>query len=584
MDLNIILRAFDKASPEFTKMSRYFKQVFNAMAKDAEALSRALDGVGKTAVVAGGAMTASLGIAAKQFGDFEDGITDVYTLLSKEDIQKFGGKLEDASFNAIKLGFAVNDANKALFNTISNLGMTEAAMNTYSSAQKLAIGGATQLSTALEGINAIQGAYGDNVAKADEIANAFFAAQRDGATNVELMASNIGKVSSTAKLAGVDFRELLAITAHLSKPIGSTERATTSLNQALVGLLAPSAEAEKALKKYNVPIGATEIRTKGLGYTLRKLAEAVKANPDALTEMITSTEALTGMAALTDEKLKAIDETVRKMNKDYKDGTGLTDAFNMKMNIFNKAMGVFNGTLKETFILVGSDLAPAIKFLAGGLGLVLKIVNFIPGPIRAIIVALAAIGGIGLLAIGSLSLVLSGMLNTLNILAPAFAARLAPAIAQAAVAAWGFAGAWLAANWPILAIIAAVGALVGLGVIVYKNWKPWLDAIGKAANSVGGFFSGGPEKKSVPAAESAGPIKKFDVGSTGITRTGLAIVHKGEKILPAGRNAGGTIIHFAPQITASGGNAQNIKAEVEAAFEVCMQKFKSKKARLAYGG
>lgn len=146
----------------------------------------------------------------------------------------------------------------------------------------------------------------------------------------------------------------------------------------------------------------------------------------------------------------------------------------------------------------------------------------------------------------------------------------------------GFAGSFRALGAAILAtpLIGWVAALVTGAILLVQHWDKVVkifqkvgSAVKGVAGAVGGFFAGGGNK--IPAAESAGPVKKFDVGSTGITRTGLAIVHEGEKILPKGSRMGGsTSINFAPTLNFNGvsaGEAKQVagvmKSEMEKLFK-----------------
>lgn len=165
-------------------------------------------------------------------------------------------------------------------------------------------------------------------------------------------------------------------------------------------------------------------------------------------------------------------------------------------------------------------------------------------------------------------------------------------------AVWGFTAA-LFAN-PVTAWIAGITALAALGVHLYKNWEPFRDLINwtgqriwemlapirlliKAGQAIGKIAWN--DDKTIPAAKSAGPVPSFDVGSKGITKTGLALVHKGEKVIPAGRGAGVYNVSFSPQFTINGadaGSVARIKEVVKQSFAECMREFQHNQGRLAF--
>jgi TP901 family phage tail tape measure protein len=217
---------------------------------------------------------AGLGAASvKAFGDFEKGITNVFTLLDKDQLVQFEGDLTAVSKGAIAMGFSMEDVNKALFDNVSALGTSENSMEAFEVAQKLAIGGVADLSVAVDGITSIMNAYGKETTNSNVVANAFFTAQKAGKTTVDRLASTVGAVAPMAKSAGVGFQELLATMSQLTLGGLSTEESATALRGALTALLKPGAEAEKILTDLGVPFGASGLQASSLREALLKLTD-----------------------------------------------------------------------------------------------------------------------------------------------------------------------------------------------------------------------------------------------------------------------------------------------------------------------
>lgn len=140
---------------------------------------------------------------------------------------------------------------------------------------------------------------------------------------------------------------------------------------------------------------------------------------------------------------------------------------------------------------------------------------------------------------------------------------------------------------PIGLLVIGIIALVSWGYVLYKSWEPFrnlIDGIADKIKGVAGFFGG--KAPAMPVAESAGAVPKYDVGSTGITKTGLAIVHQGEKILPAGRSGGGsTIIHYSPNLTITGADANSvnkIKQIMKESFNECIRDYQHNLSRRSF--
>lgn len=156
----------DKKANKFNMAMKSTARTMKNVASRLRFVSLALTGV------------ATAGIYA--FSKIESGLIDVQNLIETEDLPKFNNELIALQKNAIRAGFGIEDASKALFDTVSALGMGTQASNTFKIAQKLAIGGASELKVAVDGLTSIINAYGRESTKATDVANALFSAQVKG--------------------------------------------------------------------------------------------------------------------------------------------------------------------------------------------------------------------------------------------------------------------------------------------------------------------------------------------------------------------------------------------------------------------
>lgn len=362
-----------------------------------------------TSLVAGAAAVSTL----KTFGDLEQGVANVLTLLDDSAaVARFRGRIQGAAQDAVTLGFSVQDSTKALFDTVSALGANDAAFKAFEVSQRLAKAGVTDLSVAVDGVTSLMNAYGAETTSAELVANAFFTAQKKGKTTVALLASNIGKVAPIAKTAGIGLEELLATTAQLTLGGLSTEEATTALRQAIAALLKPGKDAEKVLKAMGVPVGATQIRAAGLGATLSKLAVVSERYPDLLSQAIPNIRAFTAAASLQEAELANIQAIVRQVNVDMKEGTGLTAAYNLQMGTFNENMAQALGEVKLLASTIGEGLAPVVKVLGVVIGAVARGIRAL-GPVASKIIGfflgVTAIAAPVLIFLGKFGVVLAAI-------------------------------------------------------------------------------------------------------------------------------------------------------------------------------
>ena len=160
----------------------------------------------KLAKVALVALGAAIGKSILDFAKFEKSLTNVYTLLDKGTFNKFGKDLEKGALATMKkFGFGIEDTNKALFDTISAGVGAGDAIKFMDVAGKLAIGGVTNISTAVDGLTSVMNAYGIENFDATKAANTFFTAQKFGKTTVEALANSIGQIAPIANSAGMSF-------------------------------------------------------------------------------------------------------------------------------------------------------------------------------------------------------------------------------------------------------------------------------------------------------------------------------------------------------------------------------------------
>lgn len=327
-----------------------------------------------------GALTAvGTFVPLKQFADWEKGIMSVYTLMSKGDIEQFGTKLKDISKEAVRMGFAVEDANKGLFDTISALGASDKSLSLYKQSMILAKGGCTDLSIAIDGMTSVVNAYGRETTDATKVAESFYTAQQYGKTTVGELASNVGKVAPIAKAAGIGFDELLATMSALTLGGLKTDEATTALRGALSSLIKPSKEAKETLQSLGVPYGMIQIRQKGLRYTLEKLNEAQKKHPELMAQAIPNIKAFTAVMALSSDKLEIVDNIMTDIGKNITSGNGLMSAFKNMGKTGSATMAKVSGEMTAAMIELGEVLAPYLLPLVRAFGeLVRKLAELSP--------------------------------------------------------------------------------------------------------------------------------------------------------------------------------------------------------------
>ena len=304
--------------------------------------------------------------------DFEKSITNVFTLLSDKDADQFSKSLSEGSLQIMKdFGFAIEDTNKALFDTVSAgipAGESIAFLNEVS---KLAIGGVTDLSTAVDGVTTVVNAFGLEVSDTERVTSAFFTAQKFGKTTVEELSNAIGEVAPIANQAGVGFEQLLATFAELTKQGINTTQSATAIKSTLTALIAPSKDAQKEFKRLGIPFGATALKAEGLAKILGSVAKASEQDADALSKLIPNVRALTGVGALGTAQLAEMDMILKAITEDVGDASSLTKAYEQQQATLDQTTKRLTAEIRVLVIEIGEKLKPTMNaVLEIGLSLV----------------------------------------------------------------------------------------------------------------------------------------------------------------------------------------------------------------------
>ena len=203
---------------------------------------------------------------------------------------------------------------KALYQTIS-AGVTSARGSTelLHAANQLAIGGLTDVNTAVAALASVTNTYGQEITSARDVSDAFFIAIKAGQTDAAQLAAAIGGVAPNAKAVGVEFDELLAGMATITTKGIKTAEAATSLSGVFAALMKNTGGAQKEAKRLGIEFSGAALRAKGLRGFLQQITGAAKFNESSLIRLFGRVEAVKGVLALTSEGGKKFAETLGAM-------------------------------------------------------------------------------------------------------------------------------------------------------------------------------------------------------------------------------------------------------------------------------
>ena len=219
------------------------------------------------------------------------------------------------------MNVATDDAIPALYSAISAGIPRENALEFLEVATKAAVGGVTDLETAVDGITTVMNSFGDAAGDATAVSDQMFTAVRLGKTTFEELSSSVFNVAPLAAAAGVGFDEITAGLARLTAQGVPTAVATTQLRAAIQSLAAPSEGGKKVLDELGLSFDATTLAEEGLEGAFNKLYDATGGNIEQLKAVIGSVEGVQAVLGLTGPNAEAFASALDEV----RNSTGATD-------------------------------------------------------------------------------------------------------------------------------------------------------------------------------------------------------------------------------------------------------------------
>ncbi|MEO1948477.1 phage tail tape measure protein, partial [Thioclava sp.] len=299
---------------------------------------------------------------AAQGREVSKALAEVSTLIDGTDAQ-LGDLMSASEQFTTQFGGSVEKQLAGFYQTISAGASSVAeATQTMDAANKLALGGVTDITTAVDGLTTILNAYGDKAGTATDVSDAMFVAMKAGKTTIGELSSSIGGVAPLAESAGVSIEELLAATAALTKGGISTSESMTGLRAMLAAVTKPSSEASKLAKKLGIDFSTSAIQAKGFTGFLDDLVAKTGGSSDALATLFGGVEAIVPALALSGKAGDSFNEVMAQMQEK----AGATDEAVQKVagsldGRLSAALGRFNVYGEQAGQAILGVIVPALE-------------------------------------------------------------------------------------------------------------------------------------------------------------------------------------------------------------------------------
>ena len=296
-------------------------------------------------------------------------------------------------------GQSVNDLSESVYQAISASVDTADSVSFVADANKLAVGGFTDTTTAVDVLTTAINAYGLEASAAGEISDMLITTQKLGKTTVAELGQSIGTVIPTAAAYHVNMANISSAMVEMTKQGINTANSSTALRGMLSELAKEGSTVSDTLKEQTGK-SFSELMSEGksLGDVLGILAESVDGDSTAFANLFSNVRARQGALAIFNAGVEEFNGTMDEMANSL----GATDEAYSKMeNTAEHAQKVFTNSADNLKIAIGESLSPAVtKLYDLGSDILQGITDFVKANPQFVSAIAAVTVGVGIFAAG----------------------------------------------------------------------------------------------------------------------------------------------------------------------------------------
>lgn len=453
------LKAAQSSLSEFTNKSNDAGTRFQALGSSLKSVGGAITKTVSLPLLALGAG------ALKVAGDFEAGMSEVSVITGAT-----GKDMQALEKQAKTLGATTKFSARDAAEGMKYFGMagydTNQIMSALPSTLNLAAAGNVDLGIACDIVSDAMTGLGMSANETTKFTDIMAATITNSNTSVELMGETLKYVGPVAGTLGIGMGDLSVAIGLMGNAGIKGSQAGTALRAGLTNLVKPTKEMKTAMEKYGVELvknadGSVNMMgtMENLRSTLGGLDQATQAQALAT---IFGKEAMSAWASV----VNASEGDFNKLSDAIANSDGkASDMANTMQNNLKGSIDNMKSAFEGLLITIGERLIPVFRSLVDGITGVFTWFNNLNPVIQNIIIGvggfLAVLGPL-LLIVGNVIIFVTKLGMAISTLVTFFSA--------------GGAGAGLLATaiafltGPIGLTIAAITALIAIGVLLYKNW------------------------------------------------------------------------------------------------------------------
>jgi len=392
----------------------------------------------------------------KMAADFDKSMTKIQSLvgLTGQEVDGMRGQVRQM---ASQFAVSSSEAAEALF-FITSAGLRGSeAMDTLEASLRASAVGLGETATIADLATSAMNAYGSDTLSASQATDVLTSAVREGKLEASELAGAMGAVLPVASNMGVQFHEVGAAFAAMSRTGTNAAHASTQLTAILSGLLKPTSDAEDALNEMGLSSSGLkqQIEDEGLLSTLNTLKTRFDTNSDAAARVFPNIRALKGVLDLLGSGVETNRGIFDRMNTTLGATQTAFDATSQSAEFkLRKAMS----SVRESFSQLGSQLLTGL----------MPIFQQVSGAIQQVFTAFFNLDqGTQklILGLGAIAVALPTIITLVGSLTTVMGVLLSP-----------------------IGLVAA--ALAGVAFIIYKNWNEILPVVVGLYNQFVDLYNG----------------------------------------------------------------------------------------------
>ena len=307
-------------------------------------------------------------LAVKSFASFENSMVRIESLVgvSTGGVNRFTEAVKAAS---IETGRGPQELAEAMF-FIASAGLRGAtAMDVLGASAKAAALGLGQTKVVADAATSAVNAYGAENLSGGAAVDVLTAAVREGKVEANRLAPAIGKAIPVASAMGIQFHEVAAAIAAMTRTGTDARTSAIQLRQIMQSLLDPSRQATAAMKEMGIAEGELrrQAEEEGLLSVLKRLRDLAAENADTFADVFPNIRALAGALDITGANLQENEQIFASLANSVGD---TDEAFQKYQQTVQFQVTEAMAELKVAVIDMGEAFRPLVKAFTVAVGVV----------------------------------------------------------------------------------------------------------------------------------------------------------------------------------------------------------------------